>query len=305
MRRTPILLQRTPILLRRTPILLSALGGLGLTACALVGPAVPVIVTPGGTPQPQASVRDVFADLRSPSPTPAGAMNPAASTPPAAPVRIVRTDRPLDVAIAGPGYLVVAARPDPRDWADVAFTRDGALGLEFVQAASPQPGAVGFPITGPGEWTLRTRDGRWVLGFELAQDPDRYAPPEGRSTAFSQAFALGGVAGGGAALGPLRLETAAGLAPEAWLDFRGRLTIAGQPPADADGRARFLYLAVAQVELPGRLAIAPDGDRRYDPEAGLVEVGIAGLAARRGEAPRPVGDANLVMPGELELQPGR
>ncbi len=262
------------------------LAGAGLTACALVGP--PLVI---GAPQPAASFRDVFADLRSPEPT----ASPAASPTPAP--RQVRTDRPLDVAIAGPGFLVVATRPAPRDWADVTFTRQGELTLAFQQAASPLPGAAGFPLTGPGEWTLRTPDGRWVLGFELAQDPNRYAPPEGRSTAFQAAFALGG----GAAVGPLRLATSASLRPEAWLDFSGRLTLAGQPPVDEDGRTRFVYLALAQVERPERLVAAPGGGFRYDPAAGLAQVGLAGLAAGRGEAPRPVGDANRLAPGYLEL----
>lgn len=261
----------------------------GLAACAL---AVPV-AAPGGTPAPAPSFRDVFADLRGPSPT------PDVSSPGPTPGRW-RTDRPLDVAVAGPGYLVLATRPSPRDWADVTFTRRGELGLAFQQAASPQPGATGFPLTGPGSWTLRSPDGRFVVGFELARDPDGYAPPEGRSTAFSSAFALGGVAGGGASFGPLALETASSLAPEVWLDFRGRLTIAGQPPVDAEGRARFMYLAIAQVEEPRGLLPAPGGGLRYDPAAGLVEVGLAGLPAGRGEAPRTVGDANVLMPGYLE-----
>lgn len=267
------------------PILLLS----GLTACVL---GAPVAVAPGA-PQPSASFRDVFADTRSPEPT----ARPSTSPTPAP--RRRRTGRPLDVAIAGPGYLVVASRPAPRDWADVALTRHGELNLEFQAAASPLPGAAGFPVTGPGEWTLRTADGRWVLGFELAQDPDRYAPPEGRSTAFASAFALGGVAGGGAAVGPLRLPTSASLRPDAWLDFRGRVTLEGQPPVDEDGRARFMYLAVVQVEAPERLVPAPGGFR-YDPDAGLAHAGIAGLPAARGEAPRVVGDASSLEPGWLE-----
>jgi hypothetical protein len=209
----------------------------------------------------------------------------------------VRTDRPLDVAIDGPGYLVLATRPDPRDWADVVFTRAGGLHLEFLQAASPLPGSAGYPVTGPGEWTLRDPAGRFVLGFEPGQDPSRLAPPETRGTAYTSVFGLGR-----GAAGPIRLPSPAGLAPDAWLDFQGRLTIAGQPPVDEDGRARFLYLAVAQFELPGKLVQAPGG-LRYDPEAGVVEAGLAGFPAARGDARRPVGDANALAPGYLE-EPG-
>ena len=272
--------------------LITASGLVALAACAL-GP--PVVVP--GQPAPAASFRDVFADTRSPTPGPTPSAAPSPSSGGA-----FRTDRPLDVALTGPGYLVVATRPDPRDWPDVAFVPGGELGLEFRQAASPLPGSAGFPVSGPGAWTLRTHDGRYVLGFELARDPDAYAPPEGRSTAFTSAFALGGVAGGGATVGPLSLDTPAGLAPDAWLDYRGRLTIAGQPPVDAEGRARFMYLAVAQVEDATKL-VPLGAERRYDQAAGLVHVGIAGLPAGRGEAPRPVGDANLLRPGHLPEAP--
>ena len=73
---------------------------LGLTACAVVG-TDGVLVSP--LPGPTPSFRDVFADTRSPTPTVA----PSAS---ASPVRRIRTGRALDVAIAGPGYFVLASR---------------------------------------------------------------------------------------------------------------------------------------------------------------------------------------------------
>jgi len=258
------------------------------TACAVVG--TPVVAVPGPAP----SFRDVFADTRSPAPS----AGPTASV---APARRLRTGRPLDVAIDGPGYFALAARPDPRDWADVTLTRLGEFVLAPDGQASPLPGATGFPAVdgqGLGAWTLKTADGRYVLGWDLQTDPDRLAPPESRGTTLPTALALGGPQAQVAA-GALRLPALAGLAPVVRLDFRGRLTLDGQAPTDAEGRARWLHVAVVAVEEPAKLLALGTGFR-YDLDAGLAQAGIAGLAGGRGEARRPVGDANQLAPGYLE-----
>lgn len=260
-----------------------------LAACVVVG--TPVVLVPGPAP----TYRDVFADTRSPVP---GSAAPSAA---ATPGRKYRTGRPLDVAIAGPGYFALSSRPDPRDWADVTLSRGGEFYLEPGSQASPVPGAFGAPaIGGDGQasWTLQTSDGRYVLGWDLPRDPDRLPPPESRGTSLPNALALGGPQAQTLAM-PLRLPAAAGVAPEPRLDFRGRLSWGGQNPTDADGQPRWLHVAVVMVEEPAQLLAAPGGFR-YDPAAGAAEAGIPGLAGARGEARRPVGDANALEPGYLE-----
>jgi hypothetical protein len=205
------------------------------------------------------------------------------------------------VAIAGPGYFVVASRPDPRDWADLTLTRDGEFVVEPLNTGSPLPGAGGLPVVGAdgmGDWTLRTPDGRYVLGWDLQTDPDRLAPPEARGTGLPEALALGGPQAQ-TKVGPLRLPALGGFAPDARLDVRGRLTLGGRGPVDADGRAHWLHVAIAMVGDPTKL-IAQGRGFRYDRAAGVVEAGIAGMPAARGEGRRPVGDANVLEPGYLD-----
>lgn len=256
-------------------------------ACTVVGP--PIVLVPVQAPGPTPSVRDVFADLRSPTPGPSVPV-------PTAPPRTFYTGRALDVAIGGPGYLALSSRVDPRSWSDVTFTRDGALQLQFTPDASPLPGNTGV-TGGAGTWSVRSRDGRYVLGYALRGDPDLNLPPEGYSGAFDAAFG-GGVRG--ASVGALLLDANSSVSPQGRFDFRGRLFIGAQPPVDAAGEPRWLYLAVVQVETPSGLLGAPTGGFRYDFNAGLAQVGIAGVVAPRGDE-RPVGTMNALRPGYLEV----
>jgi hypothetical protein len=60
-------------------------------------------------------------------------------------------------------------------------------------------------------------------------------------------------------------------------------------------------VAIVQFERPAGLKpVAGFPGYTYDPEAGVVSVGIAGVTTPAAGVPRPVGDANLIRPETLE-----
>jgi len=230
-------------------------------------------VTPGPSGSPGASASPSASP--SPSPTASASLAPGA----------LRTTNAVgDLAISGPGYFVLATRPDPAGTEDLLFTRHG----HFVLKSEP---AGALPL-----FRLKHADhGFYVLGFQRAGATG--APDEALGT-------------NGAMLGTLWSDqaiTAAGLAadgdrnPDAGaklsFDFAGRLLLAGAAPRGTDGSAQPSYVAIATVATPSALKPAPGfaGIYRYAAGAGDVAIGVAVSGAGR-----TVGNVSLILTGKLE-----
>lgn len=255
-----------------------------------VGPSVAPTAGPA-TPDPAGS----------PVPSPAASAPEASPAPSASPAqpgvtgRYDKTFDPLDLAIAGPGYLMVARRPDPQSFSDVLFTREGALDLVYVANGSPAPG--GATVVGPGEWRLQTQDGLRVMGYSY-EGPDGAPPPaEMRSTNFQSLFQPGGAG----RVGAIAVDTQANLNFAPHFNFKGQLLSQQRPPTDLEGDDLQIYVAIVQFERPAGLKpVTGFPGYMYAPEAGVVSVGIAGVTTPAAGVPRPVGDANLIRPETLE-----
>lgn len=219
---------------------------------------------------------------------------PAATGVPGGTGNYVKTFAPLDLAIAGQGYFCVATRPDPQSLDDVFFTRYGHFELDFVPAASPTPEAGG----GAGTWRLMTPDGLYVLGFT---SPGATPPPEARGTTLSTTFTLGGSGGPMVTAAPILIDAQANPTFEPRFNFQGQLFNQTQAPVDANGDDQQVYLAIAQFDTPAGLHAHP-GESTYNwvPDAGAIDVGIAGVQAGPAQLPRPVGASNLIRPETLE-----
>lgn len=263
------------------------------SACAVTGPGLPVVLVPrpvAASPPCPSGAPCAEASAGAPSPTPA--LSPTAS-PTASPVLAIETDDPLDVAIAGPGYFVLAARWPATDLADLYFTRHGAFRWTYHAAtdADARPG-----------YRLESAEGLPVVGYAragaLATDPS-----EGRGGDFSSAFDL---EGGRLLPATLAVDALANPGALPQFDFRGQLTVGSDAagtglPRDADGHAWSLFLAVAVPEDPAALVpVAGMPWWRYDPAGGALDVGLAGRPRHPGDLPRPVGDAVVLRPGWLE-----
>lgn len=208
----------------------------------------------------------------------------AAPSASASPGSLRTTNAVGDLAVSGPGYFVLATRPDPAVTEDLLFTRHG----HFVLKSEPN-GAL--PL-----FRLKHADhGFYVLGFQRAGASG--APDEAVGT-------------GGAMLNTLwgdLATTAAGLTvdgdrnPNAptklSFDFAGHLLLTGAPPRGTDGTALPSYLALATVTSPAGLVPAPGftGIYRYAAAAGNVTIGVAVSGADR-----TVGNASLILTGKLE-----
>lgn len=283
---------------------------LSLSAC-LDDPAVRAKLgvdengSPLPSPTPSGAVVASPAAVVSPSPVPSASISPAPSTSPSPSPQpgvtghYVETFDPLDLAIAGPGYFVVATRPDPQGMADLRFTRLGRFDLQFTPTGSPAPGNA--PAVNNGTWTLKTGEGLTVLGFSYQGPDGTPAPPEARSDYYQGAFTLGG---GGSALvtaGPLIVDASANLNFAPGFNFKGQLLSQNKPPVDADGNPRQLFVAVAQFDHPEKLEPQQGFPGfKWNTDVGNIYVGIAGIVSPRASVPRPVGDANLIRTGTLE-----
>lgn len=224
---------------------------------------------------------------------------PSATPVPAASGEYVRTFDPLDAAIAGPGFFVLSTQPAPTSMNDLLFTRRGNFDLVFVPEAQPSPGSV--LLFGPGTWRLQTPEGYHVLGFDFEGPEGVSLPPESASTNFEIAFTLAGGGGRSVRAAPITLDSRSNpnLLPS-W-NFKGQLLSLNGPPLGLEGEPRQIYLAVAQLDHPGALQARPALEAYdYRLEAGTVRVGIAGVKPGEAQLPRPVGEANTILPATLE-----
>lgn len=292
----------------RLPLLL-AVSALALSAC-LDDPAVrerlgvdengrPIGASASpapATPAPAASVAPSRSPEATPTPSPSAS---ASGGVPGATGRYHKTWDPLDIALSGPGYLVLSTRPDPRTLDDLLFTRYGELDLKYVPAGSPAPGAT--TVAGPGAWRLQTPEGLHVLGFDYEGEDDAPHPAEAQGRDFESAFTLGAGSSSRLSAGPLALDSLKNPDLVPAFNFKGQLTHRNRPPLGADGEPRQMFVAIARVQNPQALKAQPGlSAYRYVPEAGVLQVGIAGIRATEGSLPRPVGDAVLVMPETVE-----
>jgi hypothetical protein len=252
-------------------------------------PATPVPSGAPASPTPAASASPTDA-AASPGPS------PSATTPaPGVTGAYRKTFDPLDLAIAGPGYFVLATRPDPRGFEELLFTRAGQFDLVYVAAGSPAPGMP--TVVGPGEWRLMTPEGLYVLGYQYRGEEAALPPSESRSMSFQSAFRMGGTA----SVGPIVIDSQSNLNFAPHFNFKGQLLSDQKPPMDTDATPLQVYVAIAQFERPAALKPRAGFPAfTHEPDAGVVAVGIAGITTPPAGVPRPVGDANLLRPETLE-----
>lgn len=259
--------------------------------------------SPVAAASPSASPSPSFIPFpsRSPAvtPSPTATVTPGPGGVPGATGHYRNTWDPLDIALSGPGYLVLSTRPDPRTLEDLLFTRYGSLDLKYVPSGSPAPGAG--TVAGPGEWRLQTSEGLHVLGFNYEGNDDLLPPAEAQGRDLESAFTLGAGSATRVVAGPIVLDSLRNPSLSPAFNFKGQLTNQNRPPTGVDGEPRQVFVAIARLQNPQALKPQPGlPTYRYTPEAGVIQVGIAGVRATEGGLPRPVGDAVLIMPETVE-----
>ncbi|MFN3432501.1 MAG: hypothetical protein ACK46X_21455 [Candidatus Sericytochromatia bacterium] len=192
------------------------------------------------------------------------------------------------MAISGPGYFVLATKPEPTALEDLFFTRDGHF--KVVKDTST---ANGVPMA-----RLRhaDHDTFYVVGYAHA-GAGTGAPDE--TSGISEAVLA--TTWYGAATRAAALSLDADRNPDATtklsFDATGALRVAGLAPRGADGNPMQAYVGLAQFERPDDLVTVPgfSGFLRYSPNAGRLFLGVAFTGTAR-----PVGTANLIRTGTLE-----
>jgi hypothetical protein len=241
---------------------------------------VPTPATPGPSPTQAA-----------PSPSASPTVDPAATgvaTP--APERYKKTGVATDLSVSGPGYFVLATKPNPGGVADLLFTRNGHFTLVHDTA-----GALSL-------WRLRHASFQfYVAGYMVAGGTGAGAPDETAADGRAQLqTSWGGLDTSlqGLVIDAERNADATSLAR---FDFTGRLMLGEVAPRGADGGPVQVYVGLAQVADPAGLVAQPgfDGVYKYAPAAGTLQLGVA----TSGDG-RPVGNANLVLTGQLEQELG-
>lgn len=243
-----------------------------LAACVIDDPGFRIIVPVN----PNASLKpDSFPTPTGPSTSPKATPKPPAFA----------TGLPLDVAISGPGYFVLAKEEGATDLAGLTLTRYGAFQMRPWAAEGTRPAGA----------RLVAEQG--LLAWGIAWDEAGRLPEESRGSSFGLAFTLGGKA-----VGPLAVHAAPALSVGALaLGVDGRLGDSqGGSLFDADGRAIRLALVVVQVERPEAMVALGGGRYRPTREAGPFQVGLAGSPRSAGALARPVGDSCTLRPGFLE-----
>jgi hypothetical protein len=245
---------------------------------ATPAPATPVpTVTPIPTPiAPTGSPGASASPQASPSAAASGSPGPYQATGTAG-----------DLAVSGPGYFVLATKPDPLTTEDLLFTRHGKFRLKPEAA-----GALAI-------FRLQHADfGFHVVGFTLPGGTAAGAPAETRSdggATLATTWAGQPVRAAALYLDADRNEEAQ---TKLAFDYTGRLLVDGAAPRGTDAGPVQAFVAVAQFERPDALVPAAGfaGIYRYAPDAGEVRLGVAVSGAGR-----EVGNANLVLTGQLEL----
>jgi hypothetical protein len=247
------------------------------------------VATP--TPTPGRASPAPSPSAAAPSPSPSAGLEAAASaaaTP--APERYKKTGVATDLAVSGPGYFVLATKPNPGSVADLLFTRDGHFSLTHDSA-----GALSL-------WRLRhATHAFYVAGYMIAGGTGAGAPDETAAADHAELATSWG--GNPVVLEGLVIDAERNVdAPtQARFDFTGRLLLGELAPRGSDGGPVQLYVGLAQVANAGGLVAQPGftGVYKYAPAAGQLQLGVA----TSGDG-RPVGNANLVLTGTLEQEIG-
>ncbi|MDB5098581.1 MAG: hypothetical protein JWM80_3002 [Cyanobacteria bacterium RYN_339] len=218
---------------------------------------------------------------------------------------VVETQNPANLAIEGNGFFLVARKPTPATWDDLAFTRDGVFKFEFTPEAT---GARGV-------YRLVNKDGFYAFGYAspaIENVRPFGTPPEesqGTQLADLDVTATPDTLGGTPRHVPLKpIEVQLATNPDApnalTFDNQGLLRVKGQAPHDADGKPANIYVALATVdERLGLRRMNGDFDAGmpyylYQPAAGQIHAGVAGTG--NGSDPRLVGASNVLTPGAAE-----
>lgn len=253
-------------------------------AVATVTPTPPPIAPtsgPSASPSPAASA--------SPTASPSATPSPAGTSGP-----FSRTGAPADLAVSGPGYFVLATKPNPVGIEDLLFTRHGHFRLKAESSGS-------VPV-----FRLRHADHAfYVVGYQVAGEP---AVPPAETAGEDQAVLATTWGATGLAAAGLSLDADRNPQAQSQLafDYTGKLLVAGGAPRAADGQLGTLYVAIAQFDSPDRLvpALGFPGILRYEtsalepaepPTGGQVRLGVAVSGVGR-----PLGNANLILSGSLE-----
>jgi hypothetical protein len=238
------------------------------------------MATPTPAPLPFASP--------APTPTPTPATNTSAS-PSASPApdadRYTKTSVATDIAVSGPGYMVLSTKADPTTVEDLLFTKNGHFEVE-----KDTTGQVAV-------FRLRHGDHKFhVVGFTKSGTKDVGAPGEtsGTGAALLTSEWGGTVKAAGLALDADRNpDTVSKLS----FDYTGKLRLAEVDPRAGDGGGLQAFVGLATFEKPAELVDQPgfEGDYQYRQEAGAIALGVAVTGAGR-----TVGNANLILTGTLE-----
>lgn len=254
---------------------------------APAGPVPTVTPTPGPVRPDEAGTSAVARDGEMTSENPA--FREEGATPAMRQEAYRVTGEPLDLALSGPGYFILATRENPVAKEDLLFTRYGHFKL--------QREAVGVNEL----WRLRHADlGLFVTGLVRILDTtgdDEEEPAE--------QLMLAGVPietrWNGSRVGLVAFALDAGRNMQAGtqlaFDHTGVARIAGQWPRSSDSREMRVYLPLVEFENPTALMPASGTAHvyRYAPEAGATRLGVALTGAERD-----LGNRHLVLSGRLE-----
>jgi hypothetical protein len=227
--------------------------------------------SPGASPSASASV----------SPSPGASASPDADA-------FEMTGVATDLAISGPGYFVLATKPEPTVLEDLFFTRDGHF--KVVKETVPTGSVPLARLKHADHGTF------YVVGYAHA-GAGTGAPDE--TSGLSEAVLATTWYGAPARAAALGLD--ADRNPDATtklsFDATGALRVADAAPRGADGNPMQAYVGLAQFTRPQDLTAVPNmpGFWRYNANAGSLYLGVAFTGTSR-----PVGTANLILTGTLE-----
>lgn len=238
----------------------------------------PSPISPDGRqsePTPEATAsRDTLASP-SPQPSASGTLGPYRTT-----------QQPMDLALSGPAFFVLATKPEPTAKEDLLLSRHGHFRMQ------QEMGARGMV------WRLRHGDlGLYVVGFSGPQGPDPQEPEE--RTQLGDVPLWTRWRDTPASMTALTLDAERNPQANSQLrsDHTGLLQLQLDPPRAEDRSPLRVRLALIEVERPEALLPASGTTLmfRYAPAAGPARLGVAVSGAGR-----VLGSRNLVLTGRLE-----
>lgn len=246
-------------------------------------PASPQAAEPSASPTAAAGASASPTASASPGTT---SPSPGASASPV-PAGYTKTNVATDLAVSGPGYFVLATKPNPSVLEDLYYTRNGHFKLVKENVDG-----------GPAQWRLKhTTSDFYVVGFAIT--PGRSDAPD-ETSGISEA--LLNSQWGGTAVSAVAVSLDAGRNPDAAtkLSFSnaGRVSYDGNDPFASDGVQRVAsYVGLVQFEHPEHLVAQPgiDGVYRFAADAGRIFLGVSVTGLNR-----PVGNNNRILVGTLE-----